>query len=130
MEGNEVNSKPSKQADFCEWLEQLCEYYMAMGVSFDEFWYGDYCKLKFYEKKHSHDLERRNYNAWLQGALFYRAIEVALARGFGGDRNAKYPTYNEFVGRDPVEEMSQEELWAYIQSQLEEDARSYQPKQE
>lgn len=122
----EVASSLSKNklTNLTEWLEKLCEYYMAMGVSFDEFWYGDYCRLKFYEKAYINRLKKRDYDMWLQGAYFYHAVTVALARGFGGDRRAEYPKMP-FGHEKPEEQMSQEELLAYIQNQLEEEARNY-----
>ena len=125
MEGSELDSQPSEQIDFCDKLDKLCEYFMAMGVSYEEFWFGDYCKLKYYEQAYFHQLEKRNYDVWLQGALFYKALEVALARGFGGDKSVKYPTYEEFIGKSKMEEMTQEELWAFIQKQLEDEAKLY-----
>ena len=125
MEVVEVDSA-SSEIDFCEKLDQLCEYYMAMGVSFDEFWHGDYCRLKYYEKAYFHNLDKRNYEIWLQGAVFYKAIDVALAQGFGGNERAKYPTYNEFIGKSETDGMSDEELWQYIQQQLEDEAKRYE----
>lgn len=120
MEGNEVTAprKPSGDYNLSEHLDKLCEYYMAMGVPYEEFWFGDYCKLKFYEQKYFHDLEKRNYEIWLQGACVYRAVSVALAQGFGNDRKAKYPTFDEFMGKNPEDGMSEEEMLAFVADQL------------
>ena len=124
MEGQEVSSSPSKEIDYCERLDKLCEYYMAMGVSFEEFWYGDYCRLKYYEQAYFNQLQRRDYDQWLLGAYFYRAISVALAQGFGGNQRVEYPK-QPFGYEKPEEQMSQEELLAYIQKQLEAEAAAY-----
>lgn len=126
MEGDEVNapSSDSKIVNLSEWLEKLCEYYMAMGVSFEDFWHGDYCRLKFYEKAYLNRLKKRDYDMWLMGAYVYNGVSVALARGFGGDRQAEYPK-QPFGYEKPEEQMSQEELLAYIQKQLEEQAAAY-----
>ena len=125
----EVASSLSKKklTNLTDWLEKLCEYYMAMGVSFDEFWYGDYCRLKFYEKAYTNRLKKRDYDMWLQGAYVYQALTVALARGFGGDKRAEYPK-QPFGYEKPEEQMSQEEILAYIQKQLEDEARSFADK--
>lgn len=127
MENDEVApSLSEKNISLSERLDKLCEYYMAMGVSFEEFWYGDYCRLKFYEQAYYNKLKKRDYDAWIQGAYFYHAVTVALARGFGGDKKAEYPKqpfgYEE---EKPEEYMSQQELRAYIRQQLEEEARAY-----
>ena len=126
MEGDEVkpSSSDKKIVNLSEWLEKLCEYYMAMGVSFEDFWYGDYCRLKFYEKAYFNRLKKRDYDMWLMGAYAYQAVSIALARGFGGDKRAEYPK-QPFGYEKPEEQMSQEELLAYIQKQLEEQAAAY-----
>ena len=125
MENGEVSSSLSKhKTTLSEWLGSLCEYYMAMGVSFDEFWYGDYCRLKFYEQAYLNRLQKRDYDQWLLGAYFYKAISVALAQGFGGDQRAEYPK-QPFGYEKPEEQMSQEELLAHIQEQLEREAEAY-----
>ena len=64
---------------------------MAMGVSADEFWNGDYTMLKFYAERHKIAVEQKNEELWLQGAYFYEAICVALSNAFGKGAKAKYP---------------------------------------
>ena len=76
---------------FGETLDKLCAYYMALGVSADEFWNGDYTLLKFYAHKHKIAVEQRNEELWLQGVYFYEAISVALANAFSKHSQAKYP---------------------------------------
>ena len=125
MENDEVAPSLSEDTTtLSEKLEKFCEYYMAMGVSFEEFWHGDYCRLKFYEKAYYNKLKKRDYDAWIFGAYFYQAVSVALARGFGGDNRAEYPK-QPFGYEKPEEQMSQKELRAYIRQQLEEEARAY-----
>lgn len=127
MENDEVGSALSNEqkiTNLSKWLDGFCDYYMAMGVSFDEFWYGDYCRLKYYERAYFNKLKKRDYDMWLSGAYVYQAVSVALARGFGGDKRAEYPK-QPFGYEKPEEQMSQKELLAYIQQQLEEEARNY-----
>ena len=76
---------------FGDVLDKLCAYYMAMGVSADEYWNGDYTMLKFYAEKHRLAVEQQNEQLWLQGVYFYEAIAVALANAFSKHSNAKYP---------------------------------------
>ena len=125
MENGEVGSSLSnRKISLSEWLEQLCEYYMAMGVSFEEFWYGDYCRLKFYEKAHYNRLEKRDYDQWLLGAYVYRAVFVAIAQEILGDNKAEY--LKQPFGYDkPEKQMSQEELIAHIKNQLNDEAEAY-----
>ena len=127
MENGEVGSPLSAKrlTNLTAWLEELCEYYMAMGVSFDEFWFGDYCRLKFYERAYYNQQKKKDHDIWLQGAYFYHAISASLASQFGGDSRAEYPK-QPFGYEKPEEQMSQDELLAYIQSQLEAEAKAFE----
>lgn len=127
MENDEVDSSlsPNKKLDLAQWLEKLCEYYMAMGVSFEEFWFGDYCRLKFYEQAYFNKLKRRDYDLWLEGRYVLEAVGVALAKSFGGRSDIEYPK-QPFGYEKPEDNMSQEELFAYIQEQLEAEAKAYE----
>ena len=65
---------------------------MSMGVSFDEFWHGDYCKLKFYEEAYFTSLERKNHELWLEGMYVYRAISAVVGAMTGASpRKTGYP---------------------------------------
>ena len=64
---------------------------MALGVSADEFWNGDYTMLKYYVEKHRIAVEQQNEKLWLQGMYFYEALSVALAQSFSKHSQAKYP---------------------------------------
>lgn len=63
-------------------LDKLCPYYMMIGVSYDEFWNGDYTRLKYYEECHRLEIEKRNQELWLQGLYNYAALTTALANAF------------------------------------------------
>ena len=79
------------EQSFSDTLDKLCVYYMALGVSADEFWNGDYTMLKFYVNKHKIAVEQRNEELWLQGVYFYEALCVALSNTFSKGAKAKYP---------------------------------------
>lgn len=79
------------EQSFGDTLDKLCAYYMALGVSADEFWNGDYTMLKYYVEKHRIAVEQKNEQLWLQGMYFYEALTVALAQAFSKHTNARYP---------------------------------------
>lgn len=79
------------EQSFSDVLDKLCAYYMALGVSANEFWDGDYTLLKYYAEKHRIAVEQQNEQLWLQGMYFYEALTVALAQAFSKHSNAKYP---------------------------------------
>lgn len=70
MEGNEGLSFLS----YGETFEQLCPYYMSIGMSYDEFWNDDVSKVKAYRKAYELKEKRRNQELWLQGMYFYEAL--------------------------------------------------------
>ena len=75
MEGN----KGLTFQTFGEVFEQLCPYYMSIGMSYDEFWNGDVSMVKAYRKANELRDRRRNQEFWLQGMYFYEALCDASA---------------------------------------------------
>ena len=47
---------------------------MAMGVSYDEYWNGDYTMLPYYRKAYALKRRAENEKLWLQGIYILRAI--------------------------------------------------------
>lgn len=80
MEGEQIADPPSEKKSISQELVDWADYYMAMGVSFDEFWYGDPCRLKFYERRYFTGLEQENHRLWLQGYYDYMAFASVLAQ--------------------------------------------------
>lgn len=82
MEGEQVDS-PS--LTFSEYADELCAYYMAMGVPSDEYWYSNPSKLEklqYYVKAHELRNEQRNQEMWLQGLYIHNAVSVVLQNAF------------------------------------------------
>ena len=57
-----------------EIFEQLCPYYMSIGMSYDDFWNGDVSMAKAYRLANELRDKRRNQELWLQGMYFYEAL--------------------------------------------------------
>lgn len=76
------------------WLDELCIYYMRRGVGFDEFWYGDYCRLPYYERLYEISCEARNEACWLAGLYHFEGTALALSNAFRkkGSPPASYPS--------------------------------------
>lgn len=53
---------------------------MNMGVSYDEYWHGDYTKLPYYRKAYAIKREETNQQLWLQGLYFLRAISSVIPK--------------------------------------------------
>lgn len=92
MEGEPGLDSPSVTT-FAEWADELCPYYMALGVSCHDYWYGDYSMLKYYVQAHEMLAEQKNYDAWWQGAYIHRAIDTVVINRFckkKGETQEKY----------------------------------------
>ena len=49
-------------------------YYLAIGMTPDQYWNGDPMLVKYYRKADEIRLERENQRLWLQGMYFYEAV--------------------------------------------------------
>lgn len=70
-------------------LDRVCAYYMAIGVSFDEFWNGDYTQLKYRIEANRLMLEERNREMWIQGMYVYDAVTTAMYNANRGKKPQK-----------------------------------------
>ena len=55
-------------------FEQLCPYYMSIGMSYDDFWNGDVSMVKAYRLASELRDKRMNQELWLQGRYIYDAL--------------------------------------------------------
>lgn len=70
-EGYSITTRPSF---YTEQFERVCPYYIAFGMSYEQFWDGDPEIAKHYRTAHEIQIEEQNQMAWLQGAYVYQAI--------------------------------------------------------
>jgi hypothetical protein len=77
---------PTQKKTNTEIFEECFPFYLAIGMSYAEYWEGDPILAQYYRKAYHIKQEEINYNAWLQGLYTYDAISTALhnaLRGFG-----------------------------------------------
>lgn len=82
MESRGVNSKDSIKKEklaFKSIWDNLCSYYMSIGVPYDEYWHGDYRKLKYYVEAHRLKLKENNMFSYLNGLYTFNAISIAMS---------------------------------------------------
>ena len=72
--GEELKTSPQEVKTIEETFNEICPYLMAMGVSYDEFWYKDPDIAKFALKAHKIRKKEENERLWLQGFYFYIAL--------------------------------------------------------
>lgn len=68
----EGDSSPS--LSYHEIIDNLCPDYLAMGMSWDDYWFGDPWMAKAVRQAHRMKQNQRNFDLWLQGAYVYEAI--------------------------------------------------------
>jgi hypothetical protein len=73
-DGDGGTSRPSPILRYGEKFEELCSYYMSLGMSYHDYWDGDNCMTKYYREAEERRKERRNSELWLQAAYIYEAL--------------------------------------------------------
>ena len=112
MEGDEGLTPLSEEQNdkifsFAEWADDLCPYYMSIGVSCNDYWHGDYSQLGYYVEAHKLKQERENYTAWLQGAYVYDAIGAMspILQAFAKKGTKPTPYHKEPYGAKHVDKV-------------------------
>ena len=59
---------------YTEKFEELCGYYMSLGMSYPDYWDGDCCMVRYYRQMNDIRIERSNSEMWLQAAYIYEAL--------------------------------------------------------
>ena len=70
-------SEPNRSAPSLTYTERFYElfpYYLAIGMTYDQYWNDDPTLVKHYRKADEIKKERRNEELWLQGMYIYEAL--------------------------------------------------------
>ncbi len=59
---------------YADMFEQAFPYYLAIGMTYEQYWEQDSWLVKAYRKAQDIRREEQNWNAWLQGLYVYEAI--------------------------------------------------------
>lgn len=76
-DGGGGRSRPSPSLRYGDKFEELCGYYMSLGMSYSDYWDGDNCMTKYYRQMDEMRKETRNTELWLQAAYIYEALLCA-----------------------------------------------------
>ena len=76
--GGELLTPPTQPKSNLEILEECCSFYLAIGMSYAEYWEGDPALARYYRKAYQIKQEEINNNAWLQGLYIYDAVSTAM----------------------------------------------------
>lgn len=72
--GGGTESRSSPLLRYGDKFEELCGYYMSLGMSYHDYWDGDSSMTRYYRRMDEYNRERKNYELWLQGAYIYEAL--------------------------------------------------------
>lgn len=69
-------------------------YFLAIGMTEEQYWNGDPYLVRAFKKAHEYKIEMRNQELWLQGLYIHNAFGVVLHNAFRG-RGSKAEKYLE-----------------------------------
>ena len=90
-----------------ELFNTVFPYYLSIGCSYEEFWNGSPWLATAYKEAEIYRMERRNYDAWLQGLYFSRAVSSSLAMAFWNRKGQRPDGY--FENPIPITEREKQE---------------------
>lgn len=95
---------------------------MSLGMTFDQYWYGDVRMTKAFAEADRIRKEQINAELWLQGMYCYDAISCALQNAFRkkSDPPAQYPSkpYDIFPKKESKQEREAREEAERLQAKL------------
>lgn len=68
----------------------MCGYYLAIGMTLDEYWNASPHLVRYYREAHKLKVEQRNQELWLQGLYIHNAFSVVLANAFAKKGSKKH----------------------------------------
>lgn len=80
---------PTRRRTNTEIFEECFPFYLAIGMTFAEYWEGDPLLAQYYRKAYRIKQDEKNNDAWLQGMYVYDAVSTALhnaLRGLGKNK--------------------------------------------
>lgn len=86
---------PKNEITFGQFLDELCAYYMAIGMPWSEIMYGERAAFDDYVLAYEYARVQINSNLHLQGFYDYMAVSCAMSSAFAekGKKGTPYPQY-------------------------------------
>ncbi len=90
MGESELSTSPPKS--FTEFFELACPIYMAMGMTYEQFWDGDVRLVKAYREADAIRRRRKNEELWLEGVYMAEALSATVGNMFSKGNKHQYPS--------------------------------------
>ena len=108
--GESVSSSPQKTLE--EYFNELCPYFIAIGLTYDEFWYKEPSRAKMCLKAQEIRQKQEGERLWLQGYYNYIALcsvsPVLRAFAKNGTKPLEYPKKPITASKEEIEKEEQE----------------------
>ena len=88
MEDGEIDAPPSKTLTYTQVFDEAFPAYLAIGMTYDQYWYGEPELVKYYRKAHQFSLEEQNFMAYMQG-IYVRDAIAEFVEFYGFAKNPK-----------------------------------------
>ena len=92
---------------YTELYNYICPYYMAMGMTYDQFWDGDLDMVDTFRTYDRLRRQRENENAWLTGIYYMRALSEVMSTKEGEHSYPSEPY--DIYGKADVEQNTDED---------------------
>ena len=89
--GGELLTNPTRQKTHTQVFDECFPFYLAIGMSYAEYWTGDSTLVRAFRKAYQIKQEEINNTAWLQGLYIYDAVSTALHNALRGMGKNKPP---------------------------------------
>lgn len=110
--------KPNEEKELTSYtkiFEESCPFYLAIGMTYNQFWYEDCWVAKSYFKAYKIKREQLNEQFWLQGVYIYEALidvsPVLHAFSKKGTKPLPYPKEPYSLFKKQEEKVTEEEIY-------------------
>lgn len=116
-----------KEKSIAEILDEYCPFYMAIGMTYEEYWDGPAELTKFYREAHKIKKDIQNEQLWLQGRYMYETILrlIPVFNPFAQTEISPYIEQPFAITKEEIEKRQKEEairnmenMFAYMQSKI------------
>ena len=87
-----IKGHPTQEKTNSEIFDECFPFYLAIGMSYAEYWAGDPSLARYYRKAYQIKQDEINNTAWLQGLYIYDAVSTALHNALRG-KNTRSKEY-------------------------------------
>ena len=99
-----------KAPSFTEIFENICPYYLSIGMTYEQFWVDEPKLAEFYRKSHEIQKRRMNEELWLAGIYTCEALAATVGNMFSKGQKHQYPSEPKPITMLELEERKQREL--------------------